>query len=133
MRSIVFALLTCLATPSWAQQETGPFSITADAVRSNEATGTTTYDGNARAEIAGLTIEADRIMVSGDGNLPARIEASGSPLEFRQRSSSGELSGSAREVILSVREMKLTLSDYLITDPDGNSMKGRTATFVLEP
>jgi lipopolysaccharide transport protein LptA len=133
MKSILFALLLYLAMPSWAQQDTGPFPVTADAVRSNQDTGATTYEGNARAEIAGLVIEADRIIIFGDASLPSRIEASGNPLEFRQQGSAGDLSGTAHEAVLSVSELKLTLIDYVIADPDGNSMKGRKATFVLEP
>lgn len=132
MKSIALLLL-CLAAPSLAQDENAPYTIDADAVRVDGDNGATTYVGNARAEISNLVIEADTIAVFRDNGLPSRVEASGSPIRFEQQASSGSLAGTAQQIILSVPELKLTLIDYAISDTDGNSMKGREATFVLEP
>lgn len=133
MKSNIVLLLLCLTTPLSAQEGKNPFSINADSVRSNSGKGVTTYEGNAHAEILNLVIEADTIEIIRDNGLPSRVEAVGNPLSFRQRSPSGSLNGTAKRIILSVPDLELTLTDYIVADPSGNTMKGRKASFVLSP
>lgn len=135
MKATVTFLLLCLAAPSWAQNGNGPYSINADTVRTSSRDGVsvTTYSGNARARVSDLLIEADTISIFGGDGLPSRVEATGNPVTFHQQASSRKLSGSAQKVVFLVSELKLTLIDYVITDPSGNNMKGRKATFVLNP
>jgi len=130
MKFIVLLLALCLATPSWAQDKNGSYSINADTVDSHN--GVTTYKGNVKVEVSNLVIEADTISIFGDGALPSRIEANGNPLRFRREAPADNLSGTAQKIIFSVPELKLTLIDYVVTDPSGNSMKGKQATFVLK-
>lgn len=133
MKPATVLLLLCLAAPSWAQEGDSLYSIDADEVRVDNDKGVTTYEGNARAEVAGVVVQAETItIVHGDG-LPSRLEASGDPLKFRRQASSNSLSGSAEQLIFSVPDLKLTLIEYVVADPEGNTMKGRQASFVLSP
>ena len=122
----------CLAAPSPAQDGNSLYSINADTVRTDSDNSVTTYQGNARAEVLNLAIEADTISIFGGGTLPSKIEASGSPLTFHRESPNGELSGTAHKIIFLVPDLNLTLIDYVITDPHGNKMKGKKATFALK-
>lgn len=133
MKSTVILFLLCLTTPLWAQDGDGPYTIDADTVRVDSSNGVTTYEGNAEAEISNLVIEAGTIAIFHDNGSPSRVEASGNPLKFRQRASSDTISGTARQIMFSVPELKLTLFDYVIADPAGNNMKGEKASFVLSP
>lgn len=133
MKSTSMLFLLCLAAPLWAQNGNNLYSITADTVRSDSGSNVTTYEGNARAEVLDLVIEAESISVTGTDGSPSRIEASGSPLRFHRRQSTDELSGTAARIIFALPESKLTLTDYVIKDPSGNNMKGGKATFVLDP
>lgn len=133
MKPLIVLLLLCLAAPLAAQDPGSLYAIDADTVTTDDAAGVTTYTGQARARIADLVIEADTIEVFHGDDLPSRLEASGEPLKFHRQASSGDLSGTARQMIFSVADMKLTLIDYVVTDPSGNSMKGGKASFVLSP
>lgn len=121
----------CLAGPLWAQEGNDIYSIDADSVREDRGNGITTYQGNARAEISNLVIEADTIEIVRENGFPSRVEATGNPLSFRRQASDGTFSGTAQRITLSVPELKLTLIDYEIADPSGNTMKGGQANFVL--
>lgn len=133
MQSILVIFLLSLAAPLWAQSGNEHYSITADAVRSDTGSNITTYEGSARAEILDLVIEADTISIAGDNGIPTRIEANGSPIRFHRRGSGENLNGTAQRITFSVADLKLTLIDYVVTDPKGNNMKGGKATFVLSP
>lgn len=133
MKPVIALLLLCLAAPSWAQEGNSVYSINADEVRVDKDKGVTTYEGNARAEISGVVIEAETITVVHGNGLPSRLEASGDPLKFHHQASSDSLSGTAQQLIFSVPDLKLTLVDYVVADPQGNTMKGRQASFVLSP
>lgn len=133
MKPFIVLVLLCLAAPSWAQDGNSLYSINADEVRVDDDKGVTTYEGNARADVAGVVVEAETItVVHGDG-LPSRLEANGDPLKFQHQASSNSLSGTAQQMIFSVPDLKLTLIDYVVADPEGNTMKGRQASFVLSP
>ncbi|MGA8259477.1 MAG: LptA/OstA family protein [Arenicellales bacterium] len=134
MKSIIFALLLCLPAALWAQDPNGPFSINADKVQVDSRNGVTTYEGNAKVRVLDLLIEAETISIfrKNGAQLPTRIEATGKPLKFSRQASGDKLSGTARKVIFQVPELKLTLIDYTISDPSGNTMKGRQAVFVLD-
>lgn len=133
MKPTAVLLMLCLAVPSWAQDGDKDYSISADTVREDSSNGVTTYQGNAKARVADLVIEAETISISHDNGLPSRIEASGDPLKFRQLSSADNLHGTAQRIVFVVPELKLTLIDYVVTDPDGNNMKGKKASIVLSP
>lgn len=133
MKSTSALLLLCLAAQLWAQSENDLYSITADTVRSDGAGNVTTYEGDARAEVLDLVIEAETISITGRDGSPSRIEASGSPLRFHRRQSTDGFSGTAARIVFSLPELKLTLTDYVIEDASGNNMKGGKATFVLDP
>ena len=62
-----------------------------------------------------------------------RIEAAGAPLKFYETVPKLNISGSAGTAVFLVPELRLTLTDYVITDPGGNAMKGKTAIFDLAP
>lgn len=133
MKFVLVLLLLCLSAPSWAQEGNSLYSINADEVRVDNNKGVTTYEGNARAEVSHVVIEAETITVFHANGLPSRLEASGNPLKFRHQASSKNLSGTAQQLIFSVPELKLTLIDYVVADPEGNTMKGGKASFVLSP
>lgn len=133
MKPIAVLLLLCLATPLWAQDKDVLYSVDADTVHADDNEGVTTYKGNAKAEVSNLVIEADTIRVFHDNDSPVKVEASGSPLKFHQKSSSDSFSGTARRIIFSLAELKLTLLDYSLSDPAGNKMRGQKASFVLGP
>jgi lipopolysaccharide transport protein LptA len=134
MKSIAIVVLLCLPATLWAQDTNAPFSINADKVRSDSGDGVTTYEGNAKARVLDLLVEAQTITIfrKNDAPLPSRIEASGSPVKFSREAHLDSLSGTARKIILQVPELKLTLIDYTISDPSGNTMKGKQAVFVLD-
>ncbi|MDZ7839558.1 MAG: LptA/OstA family protein [Gammaproteobacteria bacterium] len=132
MKPTFVLFLFCLTAPLWAQNGNGLFSITADTVRSDSDSNVTTYEGDARAEVLDLVIEAETIAIFGADGSPSRIEASGSPLRFHRRQSTDDFSGTAARIVFVLPELKLTLSDYVIRDPSGNNMKGGKATFVLD-
>lgn len=125
-------LLLCLAAPLPAQEGGNRYSIDADTVNSDDSAGVTTYQGNARAEVGQLVIEANSITITHGEGLPSQIEADGDPVRFERRASADSFSGTAGRVVLQVAERKLTLFDYAIVDQSGNSMKGGKASFVLE-
>ncbi len=136
------ALLSiCLAAsaqsvPPSGDGGTGPgslYSIDADTVDFDDATGTTVYRGNARVVVANLVIEADAISITDGGGLPSKIAAEGSPIRFRELEPKQNISGTATAVTFLVNELKLTLVDYSIVDPSGNRMQGKKASFVLSP
>lgn len=133
MKASIVLLLLCLAAPSWAQDGNGLYSINADEVRVDNNQGVTTYEGSASAEVSGVVIEAATITVFHGDGLPSRLEASGDPVKFRHQASSNSLSGTARQMVFSVSDLKLTLIDYVVADPEGNTMKGGKASFVLSP
>lgn len=133
MKPVAVLLLLCFAAPLWSQDGDKPYSITADTVRKDGGNDVTTYQGNAKAEVADLVIEADTISISHDNGLPSRIEASGDPLKFHRQASDDQFNGTAQRIIFVVPELKLTLIDYIIADPSGNNMKGKKASIVLDP
>ncbi len=133
MKSTSILFLFCLAAPLWAQNGNSLYSITADTVRSDSGSNVTTYEGDARAEVLDLVIEAETISITGTDGSPSRIEASGNPLRFHRRQSTDDFSGTAARVVFALPELKLTLTDYTVRDSSGNKMKGRSATFVLDP
>ncbi len=81
--------------------------------------------------VSNLVIEADSVSVFSQGGLPARIEASGNPISFKEKVPKDNISGTALSVTFDVAELKLTLTEYSIVDPTGNNMKGRTLSIVL--
>lgn len=131
--TVALLLLLSFTMPLWAQEKDELYSVDADTVNVDESEGVTTYQGNARAKVANLVIEADTILVFRDRDTPTRVEASGSPLKFHQKSSSDSLSGTAQQIVFSIAELKLTLLDYSFADATGNKMSGQKATFVLSP
>lgn len=134
MKSMVIVMLLCLPATLWAGDASSPFSIKADKVQVDSRNGVTTYEGNATVRVLDLLIEAQTISIfrkTGD-SLPVRIEASGKPLKFSRQVSGDNLSGTARKVIFQVPELKLTLLDYAVSDPSGNTMRGKRAIFVLD-
>lgn len=133
MKSTLILFLLCIAAPLWAQNGNELYSITADTVRSDGGGNVTTYEGDARAEVLDLVIEAETISITGTDGSPSRIEASGSPLRFHRRQSTDDFNGTAARIVFSLPELELTLTDYVIRDSSGNNMKGGKATFVLDP
>lgn len=131
MKAKFVVLLLCLSAPLWAEEGNDMYAIDADSVQEDRSNGVTTYEGNARAEISSLVIEAETIEIVRDNGSPSTVEASGNPLSFRQQASGGSFSGTAQRITLSVPELKLTLIDYEVADPSGNTMKGGKASFVL--
>ena len=93
----------------------------------------TTYKGNATVTVANLIIEADSIVITSLNGLPSKIEATGDPIKFYEQTPKQNISGTATGVSFDVAELKLTLIEYSILDPSGNSMKGKKASFVLSP
>jgi lipopolysaccharide transport protein LptA len=132
MKPAVFLLLTALCTPVCAQTDATPlYAIEADHIRTID--GVTEYQGNARVTVSNLVIEADSISIAQLGGIPVKIEAAGDPLKFYETVPKQNINGTAKTVVFLVPELKLTLTDYVITDPGGNAMKGKKASFVLAP
>ena len=123
------------AVSAFSQDSGGElYSINADQVLVDAENGTTTYKGNARVIVSNLIIEADSISIlMHESGLPAKITASGDPIRFQEKKPRRNIRGTAKEVTFVVAELKLTLIDYAITDPDGNNMKGKKASFIMEP
>ena len=107
------------------------YTIKADVTKTDPDSGVKTYQGNARVEAANLIIEADTISLVERNGFPVRIEASGNPIQFREKTPKDNISGSAQAVVFDVSELKLTLTEYSIVDPSGNTMKGKKISIVL--
>ena len=130
----VFCLLFFTA-PAYGQDNANDlYSIDAEQIVHDAETNTITYKGNARVIVSNLIIEADSIsIVKHLSGLPSKIMASGDPIRFQEKKPKNNINGTAREVTFVVAELKLTLTDYSITDPKGNNMKGKKASFILAP
>ena len=110
------------------------YSIDAEQVLLDDESNTITYKGNARVVVSNLIIEADSIsIVKLQSGFPSKITASGDPIRFQEKEPKNNINGTAKEVTFIVAELKLTLIDYSITDPTGNNMKGKKASFILAP
>lgn len=128
-------LFLCLLLPTANGQDDAAelYSINADRVQVDDSSGTVTYAGNAKVIVSNVVIEADSISIVKQNGLPLRIEAHGNPIRFQEKVPRNNINGIAKEVTFSVAELKLTLVDYSITDPAGNNMKGKKASFILAP
>ena len=139
MKSAAFAALLVLCGSSLAQTDSitdeggGLYSINADEVVTDVTGDTTTYQGNARVTVANLVIEAESVSITKRNGLPSRIAAAGTPVSFSEKVPGKNFSGTAREIIFDVADLKLTLFDYSIADPSANNMKGKKASFTLSP
>lgn len=138
VKPLVLAVLMFIYVGAAAQSDAPPnagdlYSINADDVVVDNDNGVKTYSGKATVVVANLIIEADSISIFGLDGIPSKIEAKGNPISFREQVAKQNFNGTAREVTFVVSELKLTLSDYSITDPSGNNMKGKKASFVLSP
>lgn len=132
MKAILILLMLSLPAPLWAQGTNALYSINADTVHVNKRTGVTTYEGHAKVKILNLSIRARTISIFTDKGRLSKVEASGNPITFSQNGSAHSLSGTARKVTFEVPQLKLTLLDYRITDPEGNTMKGKKGVFLLK-
>lgn len=139
MKPLLLAVWCSLCLTAHAQTVPAPaaesdlYSVTSDQVVNDPESDTTAYMGNARVVVANLFIEADSITIARRDGLPSRITASGSPIRFGERVPKQNINGTAREMVFDVPELKLSLVDYSIVDPSGNTMKGKKASFVLSP
>ena len=132
VNSPALLLLTMLCVQALGQDSADAlYSIVADKVLTED--GVTTYQGNAKVTVYNIVIEADSISITQLGGIPVDIEATGNPLKFYETEPVQNISGTAKAALFSVPELKLTLTDYVLTDPDGNAMKGKKASFVLKP
>ena len=132
MKLTIPLLLLIMGAQAFTQAASSElYSINADMTKTDPVSGVTSYQGNARVEVANLIIEADTISILEQNGFPARIEASGNPIEFREQTPRKNISGSAREVVFDVSELKLTLTEYSIIDSTGNNMKGKKISIVL--
>ena len=133
MRHLICGLLFCLSTALWAQSLSDLYSITADEIQSDAESGITTYRGNAEVIVANMVIQADKISITATGGLPSKIEATGAPIKFHEQVPEKDISGTAQAVSFDVADLRLTLTEYSITDPSGNNMKGKKISFILAP
>lgn len=132
MKFAIFLSLLILSVQPFIQAASDElYSINADVIKTDPDSGVKTYQGNARVEAANLIIEADTISILEQNGFPLRIEASGNPIEFREKTPRKNISGSAKEIVFDVSELKLTLTEYSIIDPTGNNMKGKKISIVL--
>lgn len=134
MKTTCGALLFTFCLSCFAQS--GPndlYSIDADLVEVDDQNQIKMYTGNARVVVANLVIEADSISIYEQGGFPSRIEATGSPIVFREQVPKKNISGTATSASFQVSELRLTLTEYSIVDPTGNNMKGKTLNLILAP
>lgn len=132
MKIAALILLMALCAQVLAQTDTDSlYSIVADNIQTSD--GVTTYQGNAKVTVSNIVIEANAISITKLVGIPVKIEAMGDPLKFYEGVPKQNINGTARSAVFLVSELKLTLTDYVITDPGGNAMKGKKASFVLAP
>ena len=134
MKYGIFTSLMLLCLCATAQStSTDLYSINADDVLVDDENNVITYKGNATVTVANLIIEADSIAITSQNGLPLKIEATGNPIRFYEQTPKQNINGTATGITFDVAELKLTLIEYSILDPSGNSMKGKKASFVLSP
>lgn len=134
VRAVVAFFVLFFSASTYSQDDSQDlYSIDAEQVQVDDKNGTVIYKGNARAIVSNLIIEADSISIVKQNGLPSIISARGDPIRFQEKVPRHNINGTAREVTFSVTELKLTLIEYSITDPTGNNMKGKKASFILAP
>lgn len=133
LRAVIIILLFLSVSGYSRAGADDSYSINADQVQVDDKNSTITYQGNAKAVVSNLIIEADTISIVSRNGLPSKITASGDPIRFQEKVSKHNINGTAQEVTFVLAEFKLTLINYSITDPSGNNMKGKKASFILSP
>jgi lipopolysaccharide export system protein LptA len=101
------------ASSTWALTEDTkkPVSISANSVVFNKAKGYAVYEGNVSIKQGTLEISAWKIELFAPGNEIQRIEASGSPVIFKQRMDDGKLAqGKGKKMRYLVKEKRLILT-----------------------
>ena len=133
-KSIALALLLATCTSPFAQgQSSDAYSINAEEVITDNTNNAVIYRGNAKVVFSNLVIQADSISIFKQNGFPSKITAVGNPIKFYEKVPKQHINGTAKEATFSVPELKLTVIEYSITDPNGNNMKGKKASFVLAP
>ena len=134
MRNPVVILFFILSASTFAlAQSIDSYSINADDVITDDENNAVIYQGNAKVVFSNLVLEADSISIFKHNGFPSKITAVGSPIKFHEKVPKQHIKGTAREAIFFVPELKLTVIEYSITDPTGNNMKGKKASFVFTP
>lgn len=133
-KTTALILFFALCANAFAQDQSKDlYSISADDIQTDNNNNTITYKGNAKVVVSNLVIQADVISIFKQNGLPSKITAVGNPIKFHEQVPKQHINGTAQQVTFVVSELKLTLIEYSITDPSGNNMKGKKASFVLAP
>ena len=134
MRNPVVVLLLVLSTSTFVcAQSSESYSINADDVINDVQNNAIIYQGNAKVVFSNLVLEADSISIFKHNGFPSKITAVGNPIKFHEKVPKQHINGTAKEATFFVPELKLIVIEYSITDPTGNNMKGKKASFVLAP
>lgn len=100
---LILSLLLMLATVPLLAKEGDrhqPIHLEADRVMINEKMGQSRYDGNVKLRQGTLEIEAEHITVYKPGDAVERMEATGTPVHFRQQGDTpkGDIRGYANNI-----------------------------------
>ena len=134
MRNPVVILVFILSACTFAlAQSIDSYSINADEVINDSENNAVIYQGNAKVVFSNLVLEADSISIFKHNGFPSKITAVGNPIKFHEKVPKQHIKGTAKEATFYVPELKLTVIEYSITDPTGNNMKGKKASFVFAP
>lgn len=122
--------LTALSLESDYQQ---PIHVHADHAEMDRQQGLSTYRGQVTLEQGSLHISADVLRVHHAGDTLQRIEAEGSPLQFRQRpeGATEDVRGSALQLDYDARENRLILRHQARVEQGGDHFSGEHITYDM--
>ena len=133
-KTIVLVFFLAAYTSTFAHaQSSDSYSINADDVITDSENNAVIYQGNAKVVFSNLVLEADSISIFKHNGFPSKITAVGNPIKFHEKVPKQHINGTAKKATFFVPELKLTVIEYSITDPTGNNMKGKKASFVFAP
>lgn len=109
-------------------------SIRADSSAVNLQTGHREHSGNVVVVDGNFQLKADKLIEYRESGVLTRVEAYGEPSRFKQEpvTKGGLAHGQARRIDYVAGARQVKLSNYAVTDTNGNTMKGKRVTYILK-
>ena len=135
-RVAALLLLVLLATPSFAQQGSGPalpVEITADRAEMDERQGLGTYTGDVIVIRGDMTLEADKVYVRTRDRRPYEMEAHGEPARLESPDpETGEMRiATALRIDYLLNEDRMILTDQAHVITSREEARGKRITYDL--
>ena len=130
---LFFLVVLLLSTSAYARQSdfTKPIDVNADRSEFDEKAGVQVLIGNVEIIQGTMLIKADRIAISLDeNNQLAKIEGSGSPIQFQQENEAGEpVTGQANSIEYNARNGSLVLAGNATLKQPGQRLQSERIVF----